>query len=136
MRLNQTLQLNVAWAGLMWLAFAYLLISSPTGPRAVVVAALSVFVAVAFLALRGKRWALLFSLCVAILLLVRWLPMVVVNFWMFFTDHPLYLDSPATIFVVAVNAMLFAVPALVLVGLFSAQWRQVREALRANVPHA
>ena len=136
MRLKQTLILNVVWAGLMWLAFAHRLISSPTAPRAIVLAVLSALVAVAFLALRGRKWALVLTIFVAIVLLVRWFPMVIVNFWMFFTGHPLYLDSPATIFVVAINSILFAIPAVVLVALFSAQWRQVGEALRARTPHA
>jgi len=129
MQLKRTLQLNVAWASLMWLAFFILFVSAPSVPRAAILVALSAFIAVAFLAVRGSRWALVLSICVAVLLLVRWLPMVVVNFWMFFTNHPLYLDSPATIFIVGINAMLFAIPAAILLTLASLQWRQVKEVL-------
>ena len=129
MQLKRTLQLNVAWASLMWLAFLILFVGSPNVLRASLLVALSAFIAVAFLAVRGNRWALALSICVAVLLLVRWLPMVVVNFWMFFTNHPLYLDSPATIFIVGINAILFAIPATILVALLSFQWRQVKKAL-------
>lgn len=40
--------------------------------------------------------------------------MVVINFWMFFTGHELYQDSPATIFIVALNAIMFVLPGLLI----------------------
>ena len=54
------------------------------------------------------------ALVIPILPLLRWTPMVIVNFWMFFTGHELYQDSPATIFIVAMNAFMFVLPGMLI----------------------
>lgn len=133
MQLKRTLQINVAWAFLMWLAFCILFVGAPSVPRAVIVLVLSIFIAVAFFAVYGNRWALILSIGVAVTLFILWSPIIIVNFWMFFTNHPLYLDSPLTIVIAGIYAILFAIPSTLLVMLFSLQWRQVKNALRSNI---
>lgn len=132
MQLKRTLQINVAWAFLMWLAFCILFVGAPSVPRAIMVLVLSIFIAITFFAVCGSRWALILSIGVAATLFVRWLPVVIVNFWMFFTNHPIYLDSPLTILIAGIYAILFAIPSTLLVILFTLQWRQVKDALRLN----
>jgi hypothetical protein len=76
---------------------------------------------VAFAAVEDRRWALAVSFLVATGLLAFWLPWVVLNLHAFITDDPLYLNSPGTILVVAVNALIFCVPALLVVLAYT--WR-------------
>lgn len=58
----------------------------------------------------SKPWAIGICILIAFLSMIRWLPMVILNLGMFIGRHPLYLDSPATIFIVAIYACLFAFP--------------------------
>jgi hypothetical protein len=44
-------------------------------------------------------------------------PNVIYNFVLYFRDDPLYLDSPGTILVVGVKAILFVIPALCILAL-------------------
>lgn len=51
---------------------------------------------------------------VPVFLVALWsLPMVIYNVYAFISEHPLYLDSPATIFVVGIYALFFTLPSLV-----------------------
>jgi len=129
MIIKRTLQLNLAWVFLMWCVFLYLFIGLPSGPRAVYLVSLSAFVVTAIYALLGKPWALLTSMGAAFFLLMYWLPTTLVNFWFFLVGDPLYLDSPGTMLVVAVNAILFVIPATTLLVLFALQRRQVKALL-------
>ncbi|TWU35191.1 hypothetical protein Q31b_52870 [Novipirellula aureliae] len=104
---------------LLWAAFFVLTI----GLRAIASGSLlgvsfgvvSVVYLVATLAcLANSRLGWIVALAVPILPLLRWTPMVVINFWMFFTGHELYQDSPATIFIVAINAIMFVLPGLLI----------------------
>ena len=58
------------------------------------------------------RVAWIATLTITMLSLVRWLPMVCVNVFMYLTGHELDQDSPATIFVVVVIAVVFVIPPL------------------------
>lgn len=127
-----TLWLNLAWSVWMTAAFSYLYAVAPTTARAAVVAMLVLFVCASIAALRRRRWAVALVVAVAVLLAVRWLPMVAVNAWMFATGHPRYLDSPGTLLIVAINAALFAIPGLVLVMLYAARWRTVSGIVRGS----
>jgi len=62
-------------------------------------------------ALLGKSWAIGVSVVMALLLMVRWLPVVSMNTWMFVTGQELYRDPPATTLVVISYAIVFAIPA-------------------------
>ena len=68
---------------------------------------------------RGARSGLLLSAAVAAVVATVTVPWAVYNFWAFATRHPRYVDSPATIFVVAVTSAISALPALAVL-LFSA----------------
>ena len=61
------------------------------------------------------------ALVVPVVICARWLPMVALNLVAFARDDPLYLDSPGTIFIVAIDALVLIVPSLILIALF---WRQ------------
>jgi len=74
-----------------------------------------------------SRVAWVVALVTPVVICARWLPMVLVNVVAFVRDDPLYLDSPATIFIVAIDALILLVPSLVLIALF---WRE-RTALQA-----
>ena len=52
------------------------------------------------------------SAALAVFVAVVSLPWVLYNLFAYGTDHPLYLDSPATIFIVLLSAALTALPAL------------------------
>ena len=125
MPLKLTLRLNLAWACLMLLAFLVLVVLGPSIPRLIVFVAALGYVGVSLAALHRSGWALLASVGVAAVLLARELPMVFVNFRMYIDDHSLYLDSPGTILIVAINALLFVIPALMLLILYVVQWRKV-----------
>ena len=133
MPLKRTLLVNVGWALLLTIVFALLFVRNPSFLHAIVLGLGALFVLVALLAVRGRPWAVVISMLVAVALLVGWLPMVVLNFWMFLTNHPLYLDSPGTILIVAVYAALFVLPSLILVALYAVQWRSVRLALHHRI---
>jgi hypothetical protein len=62
----------------------------------------------------NNRMAWYVAIALPILPLLRWVPMVCLNVFMFSTGHELYRDSPATIVVVAMNAMQFVTPAVVI----------------------
>lgn len=125
MPLKNTLRFNLAWSIAMAMAFALLFIGAASLPRFAVIVLAVLYVCVSIAAIRLMRWCLLTVILVAVLLTIRWLPMVLMNFWMFFTDHPLYIDSPATILIVGMNALLFAFPGLLLFSLYVVQWRSM-----------
>jgi hypothetical protein len=68
---------------------------------------------------QGKRWARQLSLIPPVLSLLFLGPGVIYNFYAFLTNDPLYLDSPGTILVVGITAIIFLVPALVILFLRS-----------------
>jgi hypothetical protein len=120
----------------MLMAFMALVVFGPTVPRLVVFVVALAYVGVSLTALRSKVWALLVSIGVAAMLLARWLPMVIINFRMYLDDHPLYVDSPATILIVGINALLFVVPATLLLLFYLIQWRKVVSFVRQPSPGA
>ena len=117
-RMKTALRINVGWGVVLLAEFAYLALGRYSHTRGVMVALSVAYAIIAILALRLQRWAVAVSVGVAILLMIRWLPMVVVNFWMFAAGHKLYQDSPATIFIVVVYAVVFAAPATLLSTLY------------------
>lgn len=72
------------------------------------------FAAVMLTAAIGCVWNIRSCWCIALLgcliSFVSYAPMVVQNTYMFLTNHPLYYDSPATIFVVVALALFFLLP--------------------------
>jgi len=114
MPLRFALRFNVAWACLLALAFGAVFVDGPGIRRAAAFAAAIAFVAVSVDALRGYRWAVVTALSIAGVLLAVTLPYVLFNVWKFATDDPMYLDSPGTILVVAIEGLLLTLPPLVI----------------------
>jgi len=123
--MKYALIINIIWSLLLTVVFSILLISSYSHIRAIIVFLCVGYVITAFQAFLNKRWAVLISIVVAILILIRWLPMVVLNFWMFYSEDALYLDSPGTIFIVLINSVLLVLPATILCLLYLFNWRAV-----------
>ena len=74
---------------------------------------------------RGSRRFLQLSVFPPALLVVLSAPMVIWNVFAFLTGHPLYLDSPATILVVLVIAMMVTLPSIVVLAVYWARRREV-----------
>lgn len=111
-------------------AFLYLVLGRYSEPRAVLLVICLVYIAISLFALAGKRWAIVMCIMVALLLTIRWVPMVAINAWMFATGHELYRDSPATILVVLSYAIVFAIPSLILCVLYFFQRKHIWKILK------
>jgi hypothetical protein len=127
--------LNFAWAVLMLVALDALVLlrwqaSTADGALLVLFLAALAYAAVAFAAVEDHRWALAVSFLAAIGLLVFWLPWVVLNFNAFLKEDPLYQNSPGTILVVAVNALIFCLPALLVVLAYTLRFRVLLQHIR------
>jgi len=122
--------INIIWSLVMVIAFASLLFGEYSHAKAILFGLGLVYFALAILAFRGNRWAIILSVLTAFLLMLRWLPMVLVNAWMFKTGHPLYLDSPGTILIVISYTVVFAVPATLLSILYSFQYKKLLKLFR------
>ena len=62
----------------------------------------------------NHRMAWFVAIALPILPLMRWLPMICLNLFMFLTGHEPYQDSPGTIVVVAIYAVVFVAPAVLI----------------------
>ena len=71
---------------------------------------------------RRPRTGLVASLGVAAAIALLFVPQVLSNLYLWATDHAHYLDSPATIFVVAIFAGLTALPAVVVLFMSFTNW--------------
>ena len=111
----------------MLAGFSSLLLGLYSHGRAGIVLLSVGYSVVAIQALRHKRWAIIISIIVAFLLMIRWLPMVIMNGWMFITGDELYLDSPATIFIVLIYTVLFAIPSTVLSVIYTFKYKTILE---------
>ncbi len=101
------LKFNRVWAFLLVIIFGLFALNGTLLP--VFVAAL-VYLAVSFLAIRKNRVAVILVFIFSGLFMLRWLPMVMFNFYLMGIDDPVYLDSPATGVIVIIYALLFAFP--------------------------
>jgi hypothetical protein len=119
--------IQLIWAATLVAILAALSLNAPTvkGLPFLVLAAVYLFACIR--AWGSSRAAWVVALVAPVVICARWLPMVLLNVVAFVRDDPLYLDSPATIFIVAIDALVLVVPSLVLIALF---WRQ-RTALQA-----
>lgn len=113
--LDQLLKSNTAWSVLLVLAFGTLAGLAPAAGRILLLTLAVGYGGVALLALKKHRWAVGVSILVAIGACLRWAPVVLLNTWLFASGDARYRDSPATIIVVGVYALLFAIPATLLV---------------------
>jgi hypothetical protein len=72
---------------------------------------LSLGVALSFLTYRDVRIAWKLCLLLAVLAILRFLPWVAYNVYLFLSGGSPYVDSPGTIYVVVTEAILFVIPA-------------------------
>ena len=105
---------QVVWVVLLGVVASYWLWQYLTLPGSLLLGFLAAYVYVIVSLYRGKRWGWWLCWVPPLISLVLAAPNVVYNFVLFFSHDPLYLDSPGTILVVAVNAILFVVPPLVI----------------------
>ena len=110
----------------MLAGFSYLLLGGYSHSRAGIALLSVAYFVVAMQTLRHKRWAIVISILVAFLLMIRWLPMVIINSLMFITGDELYLNSPATIFIVFIDAILFAIPSTVLSVIYAVKYKTLK----------
>jgi hypothetical protein len=108
------LTINLVWSIVMLAAFTLLYVGAPDAPREMLLVLGLANATLAAVARRRNRWGIAGSVAVAALAALRWVPMAVYNWRMFFDGHKLYSDSPGTIIIVAVYSLLFAIPATVL----------------------
>ena len=125
MPLKITFGLSLVWSLIVASHYALLLIGAPSTYRATLLGLAFCFVISSIAALQRYRWAVILVLLFTIAVIVRWSPMVVVNYWLYLVRDPVYLDSPATIQVVNRQALLFVVPAVMLLVQYVYQWRRI-----------
>ena len=131
MRCRQPGTLILAWAVLLWIFFAWLFLGAPDPSRGLWWAAASGFVVIGLMAHRRRRWALVASGVVSVAALGYWSPFVAVNAYLYATGDPVYLDSPGTILVVALDAVLFVIPSAVVLSLWFLRWKKTHRQRRA-----
>lgn len=113
--LDQLLKSNSVWSILLVCAFGALAGFAPETGRILLLTLAIGYGGVALLALKKRPWAVGVSIIVAIGACLRWAPVVVLNTWLFVSGDARYRDSPGTIIIVGVYALLFAIPATFLV---------------------
>jgi hypothetical protein len=118
----------------MLAAFGYLAVGGYTNVRGALLALAAAYVIASVFALRGSRWAVAISVAASALLTLRWLPVVVMNTWMFISGHELYQDSPGTIFIVASYAIVFAIPSTMILALFILKRKELWLSFRSQLP--
>ena len=119
--------IQLIWAAALVAILAALSLNAPTVKGLPFLLLAAVYLLACIRAWGSSRVAWVVALVAPVIICARWLPMVILNVVAFVRDDPLYLDSPATIFVVAIDALVLVVPSLVLIALF---WRR-RTALQA-----
>ena len=78
---------------------------------------------------RKVKWCLRLSVLPPLLIFLATAPSVLYNAWAFLARHPLYQDSPATIFVVGVMALFLTIPSLIVLA---AYWRHRKQIFGAT----
>jgi len=94
------------------------------------------YAALSVAAFQGQRWAWWLTLVPPALVTICVAPWAIYNFYAFLTDHPLYLDSPATIFVVAVSSIVLLVPAVLVLALMVAFRKRPNRTVERDGPQA
>ena len=116
--------IQIRWAFLLTL-WAGILIwnGQPTGVAFVAIIAAHVYVT--FKLHSGAKWAWWASWPLPVVALAFVAPMVIYNYFLYFTDDPRYLDSPGTILTIVVLTIVFVVPAMAIVALLVAKRRSL-----------
>jgi hypothetical protein len=121
-----------AWAVVLLGAFALRCVLSPTKGVVLACLFLAVCFALALMTYRDIKAAWMLCLSIAGLAFLRFVPMVAYNVYLFVKQDPRYVDSPGTIFIVLVNAVLFVLPAMIVLILAIVHRRSVGRILFAR----
>ncbi len=113
------------WTALLSVVAGYWLWRGGIVPGAALFALIGIHVFLIVSLHQRKRWAWWLCWIPPLIAIALAGPNVVYNFMLYFRDDPLYLDSPGTILSVAVNAVLFVVPAICIMGLLPWAWRRL-----------
>jgi hypothetical protein len=105
------------WAILLGIAATYSLWRGGVVPGALLLGLVALYAFLIASLHQRKVWAWWLCWLPPIIALALAGPNVVYNFILYFRDDPMYLDSPGTILVAALNAILFVIPALCILGL-------------------
>jgi len=119
--------IQLVWAAALVAILAVLSLNAATAKGLPFLVLTAVYLLACIRARGSSRVAWVVALIAPVVICAIWLPMVLLNVVAFVRDDPLYLGSPATIFIVAIDALVLVLPSLVLIALF---WRQ-RAALQA-----
>jgi len=95
-----------------------------------------IYAALSIAAFQGQRWAWWLTLVPPALVAICVGPWALYNFYAFLTDHPLYLDSPVTIFVVAINSIVLLVPAVLVLVLMVVSRKRPNNTVERDRPQA
>lgn len=110
--MKSALKFNRLWAVVLMVLHG--IWSFGTFPRVYIFFASIIYGIISIRAYKLERWAIAAVLIFVTICMLKWLPMVAINFYMFYAGSELYRDSPATILVVGVYAFLFAAPSSIL----------------------
>ncbi len=75
--------------------------------------------------MQGEMWCARLLILPPLLVVVFTAPMILYNFFAFVSGNPLYQDSPATIIVVAIVALLVTMPSAFVLGAYWNQRQQI-----------
>lgn len=103
------LKFNRIWVVVLTLVLIpYFLDGTGFGPYVFLASLL--YLVISFFAVRKNKVSIFLVFLVSGLVMLRWLPMVMFNFYLSEIDDPVYLDSPGTIIVVFIYGLFFAFP--------------------------
>jgi hypothetical protein len=105
------------WSVLLSLVAGYWLWGGGLIPGTVLFGLIALYVFLIASLHQRKTWAWWLCWIPPIIALALAGPNVVHNFMLYFRDDPLYQDSPGTILIASVNAVLFVIPALCILAL-------------------
>jgi hypothetical protein len=106
-------------------AFVLRCVLAPTKGVVLACLFLTVCFALVLMTYRDIKVAWMLCLLIAGLAFIRFVPMVAYNVYLFVKQDPLYVDSPGTILIVLVNAVLFVLPAMIVLPLAIVHRRSV-----------
>lgn len=121
-------QLNLVWSGvLLAMILPNTVANFPAIVPLIVLGLALLHLGVSILAVRRNRIALRLVIVAPVLAILRWLPVVVINWWMYEAGDPLFQDSPGVNIIVVLIAIVFVIPP----GIFCAMYFKHRRAIWA-----
>ena len=104
------------WSALLVCVFGYSVTVRLSAGTVLLLGMVLGYAGIASLALKKHKSAVAGSVVAAIVVAGRWLPMVLLNLWLFMSGDARYRDSPGTILGVVLYALIFAIPSTFLLA--------------------